>query len=143
LAGDLNAKHPFWNTAVSNSSGEKLLHFYDVNQIEISAPQRATHYSLAGNGDMLFIVHQNIRMSHVIVTDILDSDHLPILFHILAHVKIRNLSEPIEKFTDWDRFQSLASEMILPKVEINSKIEANKEGGDFTASTASAYRLST
>jgi hypothetical protein len=25
LAGDLNAKHPFWNNVVSNNSGEKLL----------------------------------------------------------------------------------------------------------------------
>jgi hypothetical protein len=39
-----------------------------------------------------------IRVSDVIVSDILDSDHLPIIFHIQDHVKIRNLSEPIEKF---------------------------------------------
>jgi hypothetical protein len=62
----------------------------------------------------------------------LDSDHLPIIFHILNHVKIRNISEPIEKFTDWDRFQSLPSELISPRIEINSRVEA---------SIASAYRL--
>jgi hypothetical protein len=56
------------------------------------------------------VVHQNIRVSDVTVCDILDSDHLPVIFHILDHVKIRNLSEPIEKFTNWDQFQSLASE---------------------------------
>jgi hypothetical protein len=50
------------------------------------------------------VVHQNIRVSNVIVSDILDSDRLPIIFRILDHVKIKNLSEPIEKFTDWDRF---------------------------------------
>jgi hypothetical protein len=38
LAGDQNAKHPFWNTAVSNPSGEKLLQLFDVSQFEISAP---------------------------------------------------------------------------------------------------------
>jgi hypothetical protein len=31
LAGDLNAKHPFWNSAVSNSSDEKLLQMFDIN----------------------------------------------------------------------------------------------------------------
>jgi hypothetical protein len=31
LAGDLNAKHPFWNSAVSNPSGEKLLEMFDIN----------------------------------------------------------------------------------------------------------------
>jgi hypothetical protein len=32
LAGDLNAEHPFWNSAVSNPSGEKLLQLFDVSQ---------------------------------------------------------------------------------------------------------------
>jgi hypothetical protein len=82
------------------------------------------------------------KVSDVIVSDILDSDHLPIVFHILDHVKIRNLSEPVEKFRDWERFQSLASELIYPRTEINSGIEADKVAGDFTASIALAYRLS-
>jgi hypothetical protein len=82
-------------------------------------------------------------VSDVIVSDILDSDHLPIIFHILDHVKIRNLSEPVEKFTDWERFQSLPSSIISPKIEIKSGIEADKAERDFTASIASAYRLST
>jgi hypothetical protein len=72
---------------------------FDLNEFEISAPQCPTHYSPAGNGDVLdIVVHQNIRMSDVTVFDILDSDHLPIIFHIQDDVKIRNLSEPIEKF---------------------------------------------
>jgi hypothetical protein len=82
-------------------------------------------------------------VSDVIVSDILESDHLPIIFHILDHVKIRNLSDPIEKFTDWDRFQSLASELISNKIEIKSGVEADKVARDFTASIASAYRLTT
>jgi hypothetical protein len=78
-------------------------------------------------------------MSDVILSDILDSDHLPIVFYILDHVNNRNLSEPTEKFADWDRFQSLASELISPKVKINSGVEADK-AAHFTASIASAYR---
>ncbi|PNF41415.1 hypothetical protein B7P43_G14387 [Cryptotermes secundus] len=117
---------------------------FDMGDFEISAPQCPTHYSPAGNGDVLdIVVHKNIRMSEVVVSDILDSDHLPIVFHILDHVKISNLSEPIEKFTDWERFQSLASELISPKLEINSGVEADKAARDFAASIASAYRLST
>jgi hypothetical protein len=113
LAGDPNAKHPFWNSAVSNPSGEKLLKLFDVNEFEISAPEYPTHYFPVGNGDMLdIVVPQNIRLSDVTASDILDSDHLPIVFHILDHVKTRYLSEPFEKFTDWERFQSLASDLI-------------------------------
>jgi hypothetical protein len=54
-----------------------------------------------------------------------------------------NLSELIEKFTDWDRFQSLASELISPRIKINSGVEADKAARNFTASIASAYRLAT
>jgi hypothetical protein len=69
------------------------------------------------------------------------SDHLPLIFHILDHVKFRNVSEPIEKFTNWDQFQSLASELIPPRIEINTGVEADKAARDFTASVASAYML--
>jgi hypothetical protein len=53
LAGDLNAKHPFWNSRVSNPSGEKLLEVSDLDDFEISTAQCPTHYSKAGNGDVL------------------------------------------------------------------------------------------
>jgi hypothetical protein len=144
LAGDLNPKHQFWNSKISNPSGEKLLYFFDVNQFEISAPQFPTHYTPSGNGDVLdIVVHQNIRVSEVIVSDILDSYHLSIIFYIPDHVKIKNLSESIEKFTDWDRIQSFAYELISLKVESNSRVEADKAARDFTITIASADRLST
>jgi hypothetical protein len=94
---------------------------FDTNEFEISAPQWPTYYSSAGNGDVLDIVdHKNIRVLDVVVSDILDSDHLPIVFHILDQVKIKILSERIEKFTNLDRFQSLASELITSKTKIKS-----------------------
>jgi hypothetical protein len=106
LAGDLKAKHPSWNSAVSNHSGEKLLQLFDASAFEISAPQCPTHYSPVGNGDVLdIVVHKNIGRSNII-SDILDSDHLPIIFHILDHVRTKNVLAP---FTDWEQFQSLAS----------------------------------
>jgi hypothetical protein len=42
LAGDVNAKHPFWNSAVSNPSGRELLRLFDASQFEISGPQHPT-----------------------------------------------------------------------------------------------------
>jgi hypothetical protein len=90
-----------------------------------------------GNGDVLDIaVHKNIRLSDVIVSDILDSDHLPILFYILDHVRTKQISEPFEIFTDWERFQSLASNLISPRIEINSGVEAHRAARAFTASTS-------
>jgi hypothetical protein len=63
-------------------------------------------------------------------------------FHILDHIRTKNVS-PLEKFTDWEQFQSLTSNLISPRIEINSGAEADKAVRAFTASTASAYRLST
>jgi hypothetical protein len=144
LAGDLNAKHPFWNSIVSNPSGVKLLNLLNINDFEMSEPQRPTHYYPMGNGDVLeIVVHKNVRLSEVIVSDILDSDLIPIIFHLLDHIRSRNLSDPVDKFTDWERFQRLASELISPKIKINSEEEADKAARDFTASIASAYRIAT
>jgi hypothetical protein len=54
-----------------------------------------------------------------------------------------NHSEPVDNFTGQKRFQSLASELLSPRIEINSGEEADKADRDFTASIASACRLST
>jgi hypothetical protein len=79
----------------------------------------------------------------VTVSNILDSDHLPVLFHILDHVNIRNLSESIENYSDWERFQSLASDLISLRLEIKTGVEVDKAVREFTASIVSTYQLST
>jgi hypothetical protein len=51
------------------------------------------------------------------------------MFCILDPIKAREILDPVEKFTDWGRFQSLTSALVAAR--------------DFAASIASAYRLST
>jgi hypothetical protein len=76
LLADLNAKYPFWNTIISNISGAKLLNLLHTNEFGGPAPQCPTHYSRVGNGDVLdTVVHKNVQLSEVTVSDILDSDH--------------------------------------------------------------------
>jgi hypothetical protein len=89
------------------------------------------------------VFHHNIRLSHVNVSDILESDYLPIIFHILEHVTTNKPLEPLEIFTNRERFQSLASNLISPGKEINSVLVADKSAREFTASNFSEYRLST
>jgi hypothetical protein len=50
-------------------------------------------------------------------------------------------SNPVDKLKDLYRFQSLASELISPRIQINSGEEIDKGARGFTASTASVYRL--
>jgi hypothetical protein len=107
-------------------------------------PQCASHYSSAGNAEMLnTVVHQNVGLSEDTVSDILDSDHLPIIFHILDQVRTQNLSDLIKKFTDMEQFQSLASDLVPPGIQFNLGVEANKVAHDFTDSVDLEYRLST
>jgi hypothetical protein len=58
-----------------------------------------------GKGDVPDIVgHKNVQLSAVIVSDILDSDHLTVIFHLMDHVRTRNFSNPVDKFTVSERF---------------------------------------
>jgi hypothetical protein len=113
LAGDLNTKHPVGNSKISNSSGLKPLELFFISYFKISAPHCCTHYTPDGRGDVLnMVVDQNVRLSEDIVTDILDSEYLSIMFSILDPVRMREVLKPAEKLTDWELFQSLASEPI-------------------------------
>jgi DNA-binding transcriptional regulator YdaS (Cro superfamily) len=58
--------------------------------------------------------------------------YLPVVFNLLDHVKTRNLSDLVHKLADWERFQSLACELISLRIQINSWEEADKEAHDFT-----------
>jgi hypothetical protein len=121
LAGDLNAKHPGWNSKISKPSGLKLLDLFVISNFEISAPQHPTHFVSDGTGDVLdIVVNKGIRFSEVRVLDVMDSNHLQIMFCILDHVKAREIFDPVQKFIDWERFKSLASALGSPRIEIES-----------------------
>jgi endonuclease/exonuclease/phosphatase (EEP) superfamily protein YafD len=103
LAGDLNGKHPARNSQIANIT--RLLNLQDISDFQISAPRHPTHYTPAGNGDMLDVVlHRNVCISDINVLEILDSDHLLILFHMLDHISTRDNSARIEIHTDWEQF---------------------------------------
>jgi hypothetical protein len=65
------------------------------------------------------VVHQKVYQE-VIVTDIPDSDHLPIIFSILDPVRMREVLEPVEKLRDWELFQSFDFEPIRISKYLNS-----------------------
>jgi hypothetical protein len=71
---------------------------FDASDLKISAPQCPAHYSPVGNGDVLdIVVHRNIRLSNVIVSDILDSDHLPIIFHTWITLELKTSRHHLRK----------------------------------------------
>jgi hypothetical protein len=58
-------------------------------------------------------------------------------------VKTKEALDPIKKLTDWELFQSLASELISPNILIHSSNETDKGANDFAASVALAHMIST
>jgi hypothetical protein len=107
LEGDLNAKHSFWNNTVPNPSGKNICSYsmqmilkYQRHKTHPLLQCRKRHFA----GYCGTVVHQTIRLSHVSVSDILDSDQFPIVFHILDLVITNELLKPREKFTYWECF---------------------------------------
>jgi hypothetical protein len=100
------------------------------------------HYIFDGRGVVLHIVvHQKVQLSEAIVTDILESHHLPVIFNTLDPVRTRKALDPVENLTDLELFQNLASELRTPNIQIHSSNVAEKAARDFAVSVASAYRL--
>jgi hypothetical protein len=76
--------------------------------------------SPTGNGYVLnIVVYRNLRLFEVLASDILDSDRLSIIFHLLGDIITRNFSGEVNSVSDWERFQSLASELISPRIQFS------------------------
>lgn len=85
LAGDLNAKHPTWNSRVTNVKGRLLHRFVDQRDMVVLGPEEPTHFGHVGRPDVLDIavlkdvVHQT-RIQ--VIGGELDSDHDPVILHL-------------------------------------------------------------
>jgi hypothetical protein len=72
-----------------------------------------SHSLLSGDLFNIF-VQKNVRVSQVTVSDILGSDHLPTIFHLLDHVRTRNRSDPVD--TQIGRGFKAQPELISPGI---------------------------
>jgi hypothetical protein len=74
---------------------------------------------------MFLTLHQNIWLLEVIVTDILGSGQLSIIFSMLDPFRMGTTFDPVEELTDLELFQSYAPELISPNIPIHSCNEAH------------------
>jgi hypothetical protein len=49
------------------------------------------------------------------------------MFSILDRVKAGEVLDPVEKFIDWEQFESLASDLVPPRIQINFSKELIKQ----------------
>ena len=105
LAGDLNCKHPDWNSRIANTNGNALKTILDNRNCMIYAPTEPTHYHGATNSwDVLdVVIVKNLVLTKLprAIPD-LSSDHYPITFQwgdgstLLKITKYR---------TNWKKYQ--------------------------------------
>jgi hypothetical protein len=63
------------------------------------------------------------------------------MFHLLDHVSTGDTSALVEIHTDWERFQSLASEFISPRTQIHTFQDAEEAARNFAASITSTLSM--
>jgi hypothetical protein len=98
-----------------------------IVDLQISVSQHPTHYTPLGTSDVFDIMlNKNVRLSDVMDSDIVKLRHLSNFFHILDHVRATDILIRVEGFTQWERCQSFASELISPSIQTNCGEEAHK-----------------
>jgi hypothetical protein len=76
------------------------------------------------------VVHQHIRLSEVIVTDILDSDHLPITFTFLDPVRMREALDQLKNRLGAVSKPHLWTIIVYPNIPIYSCKESDNATHD-------------
>lgn len=110
IGGDLNAKHPSWNSRVANIHGRTLLALSRRSDFTVAGPQEPTHLHIpTGLADVLDIaVVKNLRHSFELETlTELSSDHNPVLLTVGdACEAIQPITRYNHHKADWKKFQN-------------------------------------
>jgi hypothetical protein len=80
-----------------------------------------------------------VPFSNVIVSDVLESNHLPVFLHFIS----TGISASVETRTDTERFQFLASALNPVLIRTDNVEEDEKAAVTFTVCLYSEYNLST
>lgn len=127
VAGDFNSRHTFWNNHNNNTNGNRLKSFIDNNNINLLIPDNHTHYPPNGTTPTTIdlILHKNINnISNAIVLNELNSDHLPVIYHLDNELTNNTCYSFISyKYTKWDKFRR----DLINNITINSKVETPEE----------------
>lgn len=154
LAGDLNSKHPAWNSRITNASGRLLFRHASRADYLVMGPDTPTYYSDSGHRpDVLDItIAQNISCSiRLKVIQELTSDHNPVLVEYGNEV----VEEPTlvkinTKNTNWDVFaqyltsnvgdNTLKADMTTQEIDNQVEIVTDHILGALKASTKTVQR---
>lgn len=119
IAGDLNAKHPAWNSRITNARGRQLHRLAARHGANIIAPATPTYYSSnhLHRPDVLDIaILKDLPFQlEVRAVDDLSSDHLPLLITANASPVSRDPQMGHAVRTDWGRFHDILLDHLHPQ----------------------------
>ncbi|XP_045466777.1 uncharacterized protein LOC123675461 [Harmonia axyridis] len=123
IAGDLNAKHPDWNSRKTNPQGTKLRAIADKYNLLVLGPEDPTHiHETTGTMDVLDIaLMKNVSANYDIETKMdLSSYHSPVILTL----EIRTDRLPTDRKTiNWAKFNEIIQ---IKRVNIESKEQVDE-----------------
>lgn len=148
LAGDLNCKHPDWNSRITNKNGRLLQNHCSNSHYSIVGPDTPTIYPFnSTRPDVLDIVLFNNLTSpfSLEVLSELSSDHNPVLLGYGIAPVIESQTDKIDtNKTDWNLFQSALDTIIITgNPIIETKTDVDTHIGFFTNAIVTALKNST
>nr|CAD7265644.1 unnamed protein product [Timema shepardi] len=130
VAGDLNSKHPNWNSRLTNLVRRTLNEHADRNDYLIVGPGEPTYYpsNPLHRPDIIDVVLTNMGVTteELTVLKELDSDHNPVLCEITmnTNIEIRGLKR-LKTTSDWEGLKSSHTNTLPENIDITTTEEAD------------------
>lgn len=148
VAGDYNAKHPFWGSRLTTPKGRQLLSAISSANLDVISGGQPTYWpsDLNKTPDLIdFGVVRNIRREQISVYSSVDlsSDHSPTIL-TLFDVKQENPHRILpNKHTNWTKYKKYVSSHLSEKVILKTADDIENAVLQFTDVVISAVRVST
>ena len=146
LAGDLNSKHPAWNSRRRNKNGDRLYAYLPALKFQPYAPKEPTHFPINGGAPDILDIALSTEVD--LLEDprsinALQSDHNPVVFPIDHRHTIPQARTNKIPITDWPQYkQHLLDE--LPQLPTPTNIQETEDAIDsLTALLLTAYKANT
>lgn len=145
ICGDLNSKHPSWNSRVQNTRGLQLLRHTNNSSYVVRAPPQPTYYSYnpAILPDTLDIAVLNNIIADINLNAIpaLNSDHDPVIMDFTSSPVTPHRPPGIRlQDVDWDRFRVGLTQLPQPPTPISDATDLDAAVTQLTANIFLAAR---
>lgn len=144
IGGDWNAKHPTWNSRVTNPRGLQLHQLEQDLDLEIWGPVDPTHTPALPNQhpDVLdIVITQGLGLDPQLVTvNDLSSHHDPVLATLPRSNHLFN--QRVHHENNWPQFKRFLNNNIVPTLEVQTPAQIDYAVDYLTKKLRKAHRLS-